>query len=299
MQTLGAQNLRAMALMTLAMALFAVEDACIKVLSQRLPLGQILLVLGLGGMVVFAFLLRRRQQPLVTRQFLHPVILARNIGELIGVVGFVTALSLISLSVATTILQAAPLIVTMGAALALGEAVGWRRWSAIAAGFAGVMLIVRPGLSDFDPQVLWAVVGVAGLSVRDLATRRIPADISTQQLSLWAYGVTAVLGLVWSLGTGVIMPGSMDWALLAACLMLGSVGYWSVTEAMRIGEVSAVAPLRYSRLLFGLAIGAFWFLERMDGAAMAGATIILVSGLYLFHRERRLAALSRAVPVAI
>ena len=106
---------------------------------------------------------------------------------LMGVLAFITALSLIDLSSASAILQATPLAVTLGAALFLRETVGWRRWSAVMIGFFGVLLVVRPGLSGFDENAIFALIAVAGLAVRDVATRRIPASLSSRQLCFLAF----------------------------------------------------------------------------------------------------------------
>ena len=141
-------NLRGMALMTLAMALFAAADAFIKVLSATHPQGQIILVAGIGGTLAFALAVRLSGQAPVTRDILHPAVLARVGTEAVGTIGVVMALALAPLSVVVAILQSVPLIVTLGAALILGEAVGWRRWLAIALGMAGVLLILRPGGGD-------------------------------------------------------------------------------------------------------------------------------------------------------
>ena len=105
-------------------------------------------------------------------------------------------LTLIPLATLTTILQATPLLVTMGAALVLGEAVGWRRWTAILIGFGGVLLVIRPGFEGFEPAVLWGVLAVIGLAIRDLASRKVPKSISSLQLSAWGFFAVGVSGAV-------------------------------------------------------------------------------------------------------
>lgn len=283
-------NLRAIILMVAAMAGFAIEDSFIKLAAagpDGLGIGQILFTLGLGGGTVFALRGAAAGVSVLSREAFHPAVITRNLSEMVGTWGFVTALATISLTTTTTILQAAPLLVTMGAALALGEQVGWRRWAAIAAGFAGMMLVVRPGTAAFDHQALWAVLGVTGLSLRDLATRRIPAGIPTNRLVAWGFAVVGLLGLLLiAAGGGVRAPTPGQWLLLGSALAVGTFAYWAITEAMRVGEVSAIAPFRYSRLVFALLIGAAVFNERPDTLTLAGAALIIASGLYTFHRER-------------
>ncbi|MCU0831489.1 MAG: DMT family transporter [Rhizobiaceae bacterium] len=293
-------NLRGMILMVAAMLGFAIEDAFIKLTAAGetgLGVGQILFMIGTAGAALFALRGLAAGETVFSRQFFHPAVLARNVTEMLGTWGFVTALATISLTTTTTILQAAPLIVTFGAALILREAVGWRRWLAIVVGFCGMLLVVRPGTAAFEMQALWAVLGVIGLSARDLATRRIPKDIPTMRLTAWGFFVVGLLGaLLLIFGPDRLsMPDARQWAWLGCALMIGTAAYWAITEAMRVGEVSAVAPFRYSRLVFALIIGAALFNERPDALTLLGAGLIIGSGLYAFHRERVRARLANGV----
>jgi drug/metabolite transporter (DMT)-like permease len=138
-------NLRGILLMVAAMAGFAVEDALIKAASATVPVGQILLFLGIGGTLAFGTLARLQGARLFTRVVLLRPVLLRNASEMLGTMCFVSAIAIAPLSTVSAILQATPLAVTLGAALFLGAEVGWRRWTAILVGFAGVLIIVRPG----------------------------------------------------------------------------------------------------------------------------------------------------------
>jgi len=281
-------NLRGAAIMVLAMLGFAVEDAVIKHLSGGMPVGQIIGLLGVGGAVVFALICRAQGQALWDRAFLSPAILLRNFAELSGAVAFVTALSLIPLSTASAILQAGPLLVTLGAALFLGEPVGWRRWGAIFAGFAGVLMIIRPGTGDFDLLALYAVAGVIGLAARDLATRRVSAAVSSTQLSFLAFlSLLPAAAILLAVGdTGMVAPSPRDWSLIGFAVLIGAIAYYCVTLAMRVGEISFVTPFRYSRMLFALVIGLSVFGENPDAFTLAGAALIIASGLYTLWREQ-------------
>lgn len=275
--------------MVLAMLGFALDDALIKLLSEALPVGQIIGMLGFGGGVVFAVICRAQRQSLWTRAFLAPAVLARNFAELIGAVGFVTALSLIPLSTASAILQAGPLLVTLGAALFLGEPVGWRRWAAILVGFAGVMMIIRPGTGDFNWLSLYAVVGVLGMALRDLATRRVKASVSSVQLSMLAFFSLVPASVILHVASDdvLVTPTLYQWTLLAGGVLIGTISYFAITVAMRIGEISFVTPFRYSRMVFALVIGMVFFAENPDALTLIGATIIIASGLFTLWREQR------------
>lgn len=284
-------NLRGAGMMVLAMAAFALEDTLIKLMAARLPTWEIVALLSLGGAAIFAILARRQGQALWRRDFLSRGLVVRNLAEITGIVGFVTALSLIEISLASAILQSAPLIVTLGAALFLGEPVGWRRWSAILVGFLGVLIVLRPGAAAFDGNALFAVVGVIGLAVRDLATRAIPAGVSSMQVSYLAFvaGLPAAAGLAVVTGAPPVWPGPGLAGLLAATVLVGAAAYYLIVSAMRLGDVSFVAPFRYSRMAFALTLGLFVFGERPDAAMLAGTGLIVGSGLFMLWREQRLA----------
>ena len=282
------ENLRGIGLMVLAMALFAVEDAFLKLASAALPTGQIVLLAGLLGVPAFALIARRAGDRILTGRLFHPAVLARNAGEMVATIGYITALATVPLSTVSAVLQALPLGVTMAAALFLKEPVGWRRWSAILAGFAGVLMIIRPGMDGFRPEALWVLLCVAGLVVRDLATRAIPADCSTAQVAAWGLGSVALLGVLMSLWQGATdLPGPAELAPVLIAALFGTTGYAAVVAATRHGDVAVVSPFRYARLVFAVGLAFVVFAEVPDGLTWAGSALIVGSGLYAFARERR------------
>lgn len=293
-------NLRGIGLMVASMAGFALEDMFIKWAAADLPPGEILLVMGLVGTPIFALLAAAQGRRVWSPAFLHRAVVARNLGEMVGTWGFITALALVPLATVSSVLQAMPLVVTCGAALFLGQTVGWRRWSAILVGFAGVLIVIRPGMAGFDPKALWTVLAVLGLSLRDLATRRVPTTIGTMEVGCWGFLSVAVLGaLMLAASGGFVVPTPAQTFYLSGALVFGMAAYWAITAAMRTGEIPAVTPFRYARLLFALIIGVTVFGERPDTATLVGASLIILSGLYMFARERRMIALTlpkRAAP---
>lgn len=280
-------NLRGIVLMVAAMAGFAVEDMFIKWAASDLPTGQILLMIGLVGAAVFAGMARAQGQRTFVVEALHPAVVGRNLGEMIGTYGFVTALTLAPLSTVSAVAQAMPLAVTMGAALFLGETVGWRRWTAITVGFLGVLMIIRPGLEGFDPNALWAVLAVFGLGARDVFTRKMPSSITTMQLSVWGFLSVAVLGagMLAASGGGQV-PVAAQAGYVGGAVAFGIAAYWALTAANRLGEMSVITPFRYSRLIFGVGLGVLVFGERPDVMTLLGGLVIIGSGLYTFARER-------------
>lgn len=282
-------NLRGATLMVLAMLGFAIEDSFIKLMGDALPVGQILMMLGAGGALVFAAVVLLQGRALFEREMLTTPVLLRAVGEIAGTMCFISAIVFTPLSTASAILQATPLVVTLGAALFLGEAVGWRRWAAISVGFMGVLMIIRPGLDGFSPLSLFAVGGVFGLALRDISTRKIPQTLSSMQLSFLGFVVLVPAGfaMLWLTDQPLAPLDTRLWSLIAAAIGIGVFAYYGIVAAMRVGEVSFVTPFRYSRLIFAMVIGIAFFGERPDALTVLGGGIIVASGIYTVLRERK------------
>lgn len=282
-------NLKGAALMVLAMALFAVEDLALKAASARgMSVGQILMLFGAGGTLGFAWLVRRKGERLVDPAMRARAVVAKAGAEVMGRLFHTLALAFAPLSSTSAILQAAPLVVVAGAALLFREAVGWRRWTAILAGFAGVLLILRPGFDGFQPASVLAVLGMLGFALRDLSTRAAPRSLSNRQLGLLGFVVLVPTGaalMLWQ--GGWVTPGIEALALVGGGTGIGILAYSALTGAMRTGEVSVVTPFRYSRLLFGVALGVVFFGETLDWQTVMGSLIVLWAGLYTMLREAR------------
>lgn len=276
--------------MVLAMAGFALEDMIIKLIASDMPSGQVIAIIGMGGFIPAAVYVLWREGMPPRSVLLHPVILIRGLFEIIAVVGFITALGLIPLATLSAIIQAVPLAVTLGAALFFGEAVGWRRWTAILVGLLGVLIIIRPGVEAFDPNSLFGVLAIAGLAGRDLATKGIAKSVSTNLLTVLACLNAGLAGLLMLPFSAPVQPVSSEAALyLAFAIALTFMATWAIIAAMRAGDVSFVAPFRYSRLIIAVIIGIVVFSEIPDAVTILGASIVVLSGVYTFLRERRLA----------
>lgn len=284
------QNLRGIFLVVFSMAAFSAEDALVKLLTQRLPVGQVLAFVGFGGMVIFAALAGPGGRVAILRALAVPQVLWRSAAESISAVSFVTALSLIPLSTVAAVFQSTPLAVTAGAALFMGERVGWRRWSAVVVGFLGVLTIIRPGLDGFRPEAALVLVTVFAIALRDLVTRRVPAHVPSLAVSFHGFLAMTLAGLVLLvLGPAPVALGATDAMRLGAAIVMGTAGYYAIVAAMRLADASALMPFRYARLIFSLAIGMALLDERPDLLTYIGAGLILAAAFYTYLRERKMA----------
>ncbi len=274
--------------MVAAMAAFSIEDMLIKAAAKTTPLGLILALFGLGGMLIFVVLTRRQGQLVLHRAILSQAVLLRAVCEIIGRFCFALAITLTPLSSASAILQATPLIAMIGAALLFGEHVGAKRWLAVLVGFTGVLMIIRPGLDGFEIASLFAVVSTLGFAGRDLATRAAPPVLSNLQLGIYGFFVLIPTGLVMLLFQQQPLQLSASAILqIVGAIVFGVMAYNALTIAMRAGDVSVISPFRYTRLLFALILGIFVFGESPDLLTLLGSLLIVASGAYTLIQTRR------------
>ncbi|MDP2120624.1 MAG: DMT family transporter [Hoeflea sp.] len=289
-------NMRGALFMSLSMAGFTFNDTLLKLLTDDLSIAQLMFLRGVVASILIYLLARHRGALRPLRYLRDPWVALRVMGELLGTLTFLAGLARIPLANASAILQALPLAVTMGAALFLAEPVGWRRWAAILIGFSGILIIVRPGIEGFSPYALMIVGTVIFATVRDIATRKVDPAIPSLFLSTVTAIAVTLAGLVLILPMGGWKPVSgSQFALIsvAACLLL--VGYQFIIMSMREGEISFVAPFRYTSLLWALLMGMVVFGEFPDAYMITGSAIIIGSGLYTLYRER---ITSRAKPAS-
>ncbi len=284
-------NVRGAALMVASMAGFAINDALVKTLADTLPVYQ---VMFLRGLFASAFLILLAWQAGALWPTVAPAdrkrIIWRTLSEIGATSCFLSAVFNMPLANATAILQTLPLAVTLGAAIFLREQVGWRRYSAILVGFAGVLIIFRPGTEGFNAYSVSALVAVAFIVVRDLTTRGLSTGVPSLFVALVsAIAITVAGGLAsltfeWRpVGTNdLIRPGC------AAVFLIG--GYLFAVMTMRVGEISFVSPFRYTVLLWAMLLGYFVFGEEPDAWMLTGSTIVVAMGIYTFYRERKVAS---------
>lgn len=283
-------NIRGAAFMVFAMFCFAIQDALIKILAGMIPVGQVLSIICLGGLIAFLGWSIVKGDRLWQPAYLDIKVLLRSLCDVAGSVMFVTSLTLIPLTTASAVIQATPLVVAMGAAVFLGQAVGWRRWLAILVGFIGVLIIIRPGTEGFTPATLLAVGGMLGLATRDLFTRGLTVQLSGPQLATHTFALVVPAGLALTVlrGQPFVVPDAGQSLILLAAIIIGMIAYLAIVAATRGGNAGIISSFRYSRMIFALVIGYWMFAELPDTATLIGAAIIIASGIYTLWRETRL-----------
>lgn len=282
--------------MILSMACFAVEDTFIKLLSARLPATQILFSVGFGGALITLALAVTLNVNLADKILLNKHVISRTIADLFGALFFTSAMVLIPMSLLASILQATPLFVTLGAAILLGEKVGWRRWSAIFIGFLGVIIILQPGYGSFQLASLLGLAAVLCLALRDVVTRDMATEIPTLTVTFYACLAMGSAGFIAYPFFGTpIMPTTFEAILLVCAAIIGVTGYFLIVLATRKGDVSVIAPFRYSRLLFSLVLASLILGEMLTLPILLGGLLIVSSGIYTFGRERRLFKIQKSL----
>ena len=280
-------NQRGSLFMVASMAGFAVEDVFLKAAVKVIPLGEALGLYGALGLLAFIGLTLARGEPVFAPAFLSRPILIRSGFEVTGRLFYALAFTLTPLTSATAILQATPLLVVAGAALIFGEKVSLSRWLAILSGFAGVLLILRPGFEGYSALSLLAVVGMIGFAGRDLATRAASPVLSNMQLGVAGFTMLTLVGIGLSIANGGAQwPTLPVTGLLIGAAIAGVAAYYALTIAMRTGDVGAVTPFRYTRLVFALLLGASIFGERPDALTLLGSVVVVGSGVFALIRRR-------------
>lgn len=285
----SSETIRGAVLMMAAMAGFTFNDAFMRGVLEDLPLFQSIFLRGVFVTICLVLIayhqgdLRHR-----TSRADKNRIYLRSACELFGTFAFLTALTLMPFANIAAIMQVLPLSVTLAAALFLGTPIGWRRLSAILIGFAGVLIVIRPGTDGFTSASFLVLFVVVVVTVRDLAARSLTADLPSTVVALNASLMLTVLnGILMLLDGWTAVTGAHLLAILAAAAVL-TIGYIAAVGAMRVGDIATIAPFRYTSLLWAILIGYLAFEETPDSWTLIGSAIIVAMGLFSFYREHRL-----------
>lgn len=283
-------NLRGAGLMVLSMVTFTCNDAMIKYVAQDMPLYQGVTIRGLFVMLgIWLYSLREGGLRLRLAAETRGPMIARSLAEIGSTLLYLAALVHMAIGDLSAIMQSLPLAVMLGAAFFYGETFGWRRLSAVLVGMIGVLMILRPGTDSFGVWSLVALASMLMVAARDLVTCRFGSHVRSTTVAFYAAASVTLTGLVLSLREGWVQPDPADFLVLmgaGACL---TAGYVSAVAAMRVGEVSATAPFRYTSLITAILLGLLIFDEWPDPWTWAGSALVVGAGCYTIWREAQVA----------
>ena len=281
-------NIKGALLMVASMAAFTFNDVFVKLLGADLPLFQVLMLRGmLTSFCIFLLCIYFKAWTFDIALKDWRLIGLRSLGDIGASYFFLTALFNMPLANATAILQLLPLTVAVGGLLFFQEVIGWRRALAIAIGFGGMFLIVRPGIEGFNHYSFYALIAVGFVTLRDLVTRKIDREVPSlmvtffNAVSICLYSSLAMFWVEW------VPVGSTNAAYLVTAAFLVSAAYLLSVLVMRQGEVSFVAPFRYTGLIWALVLGWIFFDHWPDTLTLIGAGVIVMSGLFTMWRETK------------
>jgi len=280
-------NTRGILAMSASVVAFIFNDALVKLAAETTPGVQAIGVRGLFAAVWCVFALLASGSWRRVGGAAHPQIMLRGVLEAAAAFVYLIALFHIPFAIATAVNLSTPLILTVLAVLVLKEDVRWRRWSAVIAGFLGVLLVIQPRPGDINAWT-WAVLAAALIgAIRDVLSRFLPVSVPSLVVSFTTASMVAVIGCGWSLLEGW-QP--MSWEaigfLLASSLLL-ALGYQLTLLAMRShAEFSVIGSFRYASILWALGIGYLVWGDVPNALALFGIAVIVAAGLYILHRER-------------
>jgi drug/metabolite transporter (DMT)-like permease len=272
--------------MVISMAAFVVSDLIVKYAGKDLPLGELLFLRGFSAAIMIAVAAAATGALKSAWKAVSPLMVLRCLGDIGANLFFVLAVVRLPFAEVSAIAQFTPLALTAGAALFLGEAVGWRRWMALLVGMLGVLIIIRPGSSAFDWAALFVLASVLSVTARDLITRHMGVRFPVLLLSLFTAGAVSIGGLALMPFETWVTPSN---ELLFLMLISGVgvfIGNYTMILALRTGEIAVVAPFRYTILLFAVIGGYLVFGEIPDSITFLGIAVLIGAGLYTLHRER-------------
>lgn len=279
-------TLRGILLMCAGVSTFPFMNTAVKLLAANYPAAEITWARFTGHLIVMliVFLPRYRWTLLRTRR--PAVQIGRSLAMLFSNLLFVMAIGRVPLATASAIGFTSPLIVTALSVPLLKESVGWRRWSAVIVGFAGALMVIRPGSGLHDPAVLLILLSSAAYALYQIGTRWVAQHDNAATGIIFA-ALFGSLGMSLAMPFVFVLPHSVWDGLLFSCLgLLGGFGHYLVILAFQSGPAAVIAPLGYVELIGTTILGYLIFGNFPDMWTWIGAGIIIASGIYIAFRER-------------
>ncbi|WP_235911739.1 DMT family transporter [Mesorhizobium xinjiangense] len=206
------------------------------------------------------------------------------------------ALKTLQLADTVSIFFFAPMVITALAGPLLGEWAGWRRWIAVLVGLVGVLVITRPGYGTFETGHLYALCAMMSYSLYVIMTRAMSTTETAESLIFYSALIPVILMAPTVPFYGSVPEGALQWGVLFSLGIFGGFGHWLLIQAYRRASASALAPYPYLQMVWMVTLGYLVFGDLPDRWTVGGALIIVTSGLYIVHRERRLRLKANSVP---
>ncbi len=278
-------NIASAGWMTLGMAGYVTNDAFIKLAAEDLPLFQSIFLRGVWVCTILvAFNLHRGTLSGLTQHFSKPIAV-RLLCETLGTILYLSALTRLPLAGLTAVLQLVPVAVVFVAARLLREPVSLQRVAAVITGFAGVLLVVKPGADSFSSWYLLGFATVVLIIIRELATRQINNSAPTQVVALMTGISITAMGLALSLVEGWGALQTRPVLLLVGAGIFLTIGYVASVATVRIGDLSYSAPFRYSIVVFSIILQIVFFRDVPDVWTFVGSGIVVLAGLWAFRAD--------------
>lgn len=291
----SAANARGILFMLAAMAGFALSDFFVKLATRSMPIGEIMALRGIIAMGFIGAVLARGGQGSPREALRQPTVLARGAFEAGVSLTIMAGLAALPLGDCAAIPQSAPLLITLWMVARREERFDMARLGLIAAGFVGVALVARPS-GRFQPETLTLIAAAVLVAGRDLVTRRIPRHVTSLATTLVTLMSTTLLGVALSAASPWVRPDGAGFALLAASAGAVSVGNLCTIAAFREAEPSAVAPFRYTIVLYALMIGYVVFGDVPAPLQSLGIALIAGAGVLSILRERARTRVGKTAP---
>jgi drug/metabolite transporter (DMT)-like permease len=278
-------NIKAAFLMMLGMTLLSSNDVIMKLSSESLGIGQMLFIRGVIAIVVFSLVIKISGKPVISKVILSKWVLLRALCECGATMFFITGLTMMPIAINATLLWTSPIFLTIAAALILKEHVTIVRWLAVFVGFIGMLFIVSPNSSDFSPKMLLPLTAAILVVARDLITRKkLDPNVHSLYVTLATLVLVSLIGsLISFIDWRPVTVTQVIWLSASAVLM--SSAFFFHISAVRIGELSFIAPFSYIGILIAIFYGFVVWDELPNTPMIFGITLIIISGLYILSHQ--------------
>ncbi|MBC8718347.1 DMT family transporter [Ochrobactrum sp. Marseille-Q0166] len=273
--------------MLLGMLMFALNDAMGKWLVASYSVGQVILIRSTAALLVLApFLWRAGLKPILKAE--KPIMqAARVFFSTVEVFAFYYAVMYLPLADVMTYWLAAPIYVAAASPFLLGEEVGWRRWTAIAIGFIGVMIALNPSSAMFTAPAIISIFGTAAFAFMMISGRSL-RNTPDKTLVFFQLIGALIAGLVFAPFDWRPMGGSTEFVLMLLLGVVSMSAHMLVNRSLKISDAATVAPLQYTLLLWAVLFGWLFFGDVPKAEMIMGAALIVGSGLFIFFREQKI-----------